>query len=154
MGLTPSHMHASKHPPKGVARKSIAFAIGLISALVGIGGGSLSVPTMVMCRTPIHRAVGTASALGLLISLPAAIVFMLSQTAHSAGLTMTMQGAAPLGSFGNVDLLAFVLLTPVTMLTAPVGAKLAHRLPANNLRRIFALFLALIAVKMIIAGWA
>ena len=65
---------------------------------------------------------------------------------------MEPQGTMPLGSFGNVDLLAFALLTPVTMLAAPIGARLAHRLPAANLQRIFALFLALIAARMIVAA--
>jgi uncharacterized membrane protein YfcA len=153
MGLTPSNLHAGKKPPKGFAQKSMAFLIGLISAMVGIGGGSLTVPTLVMYRTPIHRAIGTASAIGILISLPASAVFMLSHTSYGANLATAGGGFVPFGNFGNVNILAFALLAPVTMLMAPKGARLAHRLHATHLQRIFAFFLALIAVRMIVAAW-
>jgi uncharacterized protein len=154
MALAPSHMHGGSRAPKGFAQKSLAFMIGLISSIVGIGGGSLTVPTLVMYRIPIHRAIGTASAIGLMISIPASIVFMLSHVLHSTLVTASSKAPVLLGSFGNVDFLAFALLAPVTMYMAPMGAKLAHRLPAANLRRIFAGFLAVIAIRMIITAWA
>lgn len=140
MGFAPPHLRMAKHPPKGWKQTPLAGGIGFISALVGVGGGSLSVPTLVLCNVPIHRAVGTASALGFMISLPATAVFMLSKAPA---------GTLPPGSFGHVNLIAFALLAPVTMLTAPIGAKLAHRLHAKKLRRYFAIFLFLVAIKMI-----
>src|ERR1700722_9517024 len=149
MGLPPPNIHSDgRRPPRGFAQKSLAFLIGLISAMVGIGGGSLTVPTLVMYRMSIHRAIGTASAIGLLIALPASFVFMLSQGSLSAS-SLVEGSHMPIGSFGHVDFLAFALLAPVTMLMAPTGARLAHKLPADNLRRVFAVFLALIAIKML-----
>ncbi len=65
MALAPTHLRGRGRAPKGFAQKSLAFMIGLISSIVGIGGGSLTVPTLVMYRVPIHRAIGTASAIGL-----------------------------------------------------------------------------------------
>ena len=65
MGLAPPKLRVAKHPPKGLLQAPIAALIGFISALVGVGGGSLSVPTLVLCSVPMHRAVGTASAIGL-----------------------------------------------------------------------------------------
>lgn len=140
MGFAPPHLRLAKQPPKGWKQRTLAGVIGFISAVVGVGGGSMSVPTLVLCNVPIHRAIGTASAIGLLISLPATIVFMASQAPV---------GSLPPGSLGHVNLIAFALLAPITMLTAPLGARLAHRLHAKNLRRYFAIFLVLIAIKMI-----
>jgi uncharacterized protein len=140
MGLAPPHLRLARHPPKGWKQTPLAGAIGFISALVGVGGGSMTVPTLVLCNVSIHRAVGTASAIGFLISLPATIIFLFSPT---------LAGTLPPGSFGHVNLIAFALLAPVTMLTAPFGARLAHKLHAKNLRRYFAIFLVLIAIKMI-----
>jgi uncharacterized membrane protein YfcA len=152
MGLVPADVHMLKAPPRGFLRKKIAFAIGFVSALVGIGGGPLSVPTLVLYRTPIHRAIGTASVIGLLVSLPAAFVFLLTQAARGGTLKLPETGATLHGHFGYIDLVAFAILAPAAMLTAPVGARLTHRLPAINLRRVFAVLLALIAIKMFVAG--
>jgi uncharacterized membrane protein YfcA len=133
-------------------QKIASFSIGFISSLIGIGGGSLTVPVLMARRFTIHRAIGTASAIGLLVSIPSAIVYMWSTAAaHGLDLEITTLGKIP-GCFGNVNLLAFLILVPATSLTAPYGAKLAHILPAVILRRIFAVFLALIALKMILSG--
>ncbi len=74
---------------------------------------------------------------------------MLSHMLHNTLVSTADKAPALIGSCGNVDFLAFALLAPVTMYMAPMGAKLAHRLPAANLRRIFAGFLAVIAIKMV-----
>lgn len=147
LGLLPPHLHALKTVPSLAARRIMAFMIGCFSALIGIGGGSLSVPALVMCRTPIHRAIGTASVIGLLISLPAALVFLVLQLIHgvpSSGLEPE-KGISPLLRF---DLMAVATLVPATTLAAPFGARLAHKLNAAGLRRSFALLLAIIAAKM------
>jgi uncharacterized membrane protein YfcA len=152
MGLTPANLRANKHLAQTGVQRGLAFVIGLISSLVGVGGGSLSVPTLVICRMPMHRAIGTSAGLGFLISLPAAVVFLFSQLTHGAAMRVVMKKGVLAGSFGNVDLLAFVLLVPATMLVAPLGAKLAHRLPPANLQRGFAVFLMVIALRMLYAG--
>ncbi|MGE3623154.1 MAG: sulfite exporter TauE/SafE family protein [Bdellovibrionales bacterium] len=140
MGLAPSGLRLAAQPPQGIRQLPLAGGIGFVSAMVGVGGGSLSVPALVMCNVPIHRAIGTASAIGLFISLPATLVFMLSEAPADG---------VPPGTLGHINFLALALLAPITMLAARQGARLAHRLPAVNLRRIFSIFLCVIAAKMI-----
>lgn len=114
--------------------------IGSLSTLMGIGGGTLSVPILNACRTAMHIAVGTGAALGVVISLPGALAYLVN------GLDATN---LPPASLGYVNLLGLALIVPVTMLTAPWGARIAHAINANLLRRLFALFLALTAVRML-----
>ena len=111
--------------PKGVVGKGLLPSfIGGFSALMGIGGGTLSVPILSAFSFPIHRAVGTASAFGLVIAIPAVIGFIWS------GLSADLR---PPYSIGYVSIPAAVLIFSVSVFTAPLGAKLAHSLnPANQ----------------------
>jgi len=127
-------------PGSGAARGGLAGGIGVFSALMGIGGGTLSVPLLSMYSVPTHRAVGTAAAFGLVIAVPAVIGFVWS------GLDVA---GRPPGSLGYVNLIAACLIFPVTAVFAPIGARIAHALPAERLRRVFALFLAVTAVRML-----
>ena len=151
LGLVPANWHSLKTVPQPFTKRIIAFVIGFFSALVGIGGGTLTVPALVLCRKPIHRAIGTASVIGLLISLPASLVFLGAQIMkNQAGV---FEGDHPvLSNVLHLDLLSFAVLVPITMLAAPVGARFAHRLPAGKLRRVFALLLAVIAIKMFLTA--
>ncbi len=126
-------------PPSPV-RESLGGAIGLISALVGIGGGSLSVPTLTLCGFEIRRAVGTGAALGVVIAAFGAAGFAL------AGLG---QPGRPAASLGFVNLIGFLAVVPTMVLMAPLGARLAHALPGALMRRLFALFLVIMAARMI-----
>ncbi len=118
----------------------MAGGIGGLSAMMGIGGGTLGVPTMHLCNYPIHRAVGTASAFGVIISIPAAI-----------GMAIGGWGTPglPAYSLGYVNLLGFVLIAPASVLMAPVGAYLAHEMDRRRLRLVFALFIAVTAGRML-----
>ena len=93
--------------------------------MMGIGGGTLGVPTMNLCNFPIHRAVGTAAAFGVIISIPAAV-----------GMAIGGWGAPglPPYSLGYVNLLGFVLIAPVSVLMAPVGAHFAHMMDQRRLQ--------------------
>lgn len=113
--------------------------IGLISSLVGIGGATLSVPAMTEMKLPIHRAIGTASALGLVIAVPAALTYI--------ALGWDAAGRPPY-SLGYVNVLAWVCVAPVSALIAPLGAAAAHHLKAFPLRLIFSGFLVLVALRM------
>tara|TARA_B100001989_G_C24550037_1_gene473778 strand:- start:2813 stop:3655 length:843 start_codon:yes stop_codon:yes gene_type:complete len=115
------------------------FISGCISTLIGIGGATLNVPFMVLCNVPVHRAVGTAAALGLIISIPAMIGFVI------IGLNETN---LPPFSLGYVNYLAFLVIIPMSMLFAPLGASAAHRVSIKNLRKIFGIFMILVALKM------
>lgn len=117
----------------------IGTSIGALSAMMGIGGGTLSVPVLSAFKTPMHTAVGTGAALGVVISIPATIGFLING--------MGMEGRPPM-SVGYINLIGFALIVPVTMVVAPVGARLAHRINANLLRKLFALFLGATSLRM------
>ena len=128
-------------PPQTLpARTAIALPIGFTSALMGIGGGTLSVPVMTMLSVPVHRAVATASVFGLAIAVPAVCGFIWSGWAVAG---------RPPGSFGYVNAPAAVVLFSTSVITAPLGAKLAHRLPARKLKIAFAVFLFVSALRML-----
>lgn len=114
--------------------------IGMVSSLVGIGGGSLSVPFMLFCNVPAHRAVGTSAAIGL----PIAIAGALSYGINGIGVP-----ARPPLSMGYIYIPALVGIVCASVLTAPLGAKLAHALPVARLKRLFALFLYAVATRML-----
>lgn len=126
--------------PGRVGQSIMASCIGLFSAMVGIGGGTLTVPTLTFCNYPAHKAVGTAAAVGLIISLPAA-------------LTLLFVGAtpvdAPYATFGYVNLLGFACIVPLTVLFAPVGASIANKLDAGLLKKIFAVVLIITGLRML-----
>lgn len=126
--------------PRGVARAAIAGGLGLLSALMGIGGGAIGVTVMTLCGRPIHQAVATASGFGAAIALPATIGYALAGWGRDG---------LPPWSLGFVSAPGFVLLAVLTALTAPLGARLAHRLPQLTLKRAFAIVLGLIALNML-----
>jgi uncharacterized protein len=117
----------------------VAGAIGLFSALVGIGGGTLTVPYLARCRYPMRNAVAIASACGLPIAITSTISYMV--------LGMDAPDL-PSGSFGYVYLPAFLGIVIGSIFTAPIGAKLAHRLPAKRLKRYFSVLIFILAIKL------
>lgn len=124
--------------PAGTAL--IGGGIGGVSTLMGIGGGTLSVPILNALRVPMHTAVGTGAMLGMVISLPGALAFVVN------GLGVPLR---PPLSLGYVNLLGMALIVPATMATTGWGARLAHRIDARRLRQVFALFLALTSARML-----
>ena len=106
---------------------------------MGIGGGTLSVPILNALRVPMHTAVGTGAMLGMVISFPGALAFILN------GLDVPLR---PPLSLGYVNMLGFALIVPATLATTGWGAKLAHAINAKRLRQVFAAFLALTAARM------
>lgn len=126
--------------PGGVIEQAMATSIGAVSALMGIGGGTLSVPTLSLFGYPIHKAVGTAAAIGFIIGVPGTIGFVLS------GLDAP---DLPPFSLGYVSLLGLALITPTSIIMAPVGAWAAHALPVRGLKLAFAAFLFVTALRML-----
>lgn len=126
--------------PPGPGGWTIAGGIGWLSSMMGIGGGTLGVPIMTHCNYPVHRAVGTAAAFGAIISIPA-----------TAGMALGGWGAPglPAYSIGYVNLLGFVLIAPASVLMAPMGAHLAHMMDRKRLKLVFALFIAITAMRML-----
>jgi uncharacterized membrane protein YfcA len=116
--------------------------IGVFSSLVGIGGGSLSVPFLVWCNTKMHQAIGTSAAIGFPIAI-----------AGAAGYIVTGLGieGLPQYNLGFVNLLALFGIVTASMMFAPLGAKLAHSLPVDKLKKIFAALLYLLGTRMLIS---
>lgn len=117
----------------------LGVTAGAVSAMMGIGGGTVCVPLLNFLGYDIRRAVGTSSAIGLIIGLPGAIVYVI-----------TGWGAAGLMPFslGYVNLLAVAVIVPLTMIFARVGVSIAHSIPRRALRLSFGLFLALTSARM------
>ncbi len=138
------HWRLGDTPPSGIFAQIIGAIIGGVSALMGIGGGTLTVPTLSVYGYPIHRAVGTAAAIGFLIGVPGAIGFILGGWAEP--------GLPPF-SFGYVNLLALLLIMPTSMIFAPIGAAAAHALPVRGLKFAFSFFLAATAIRMFVSAW-
>jgi uncharacterized membrane protein YfcA len=119
------------------------FIIGFYSAVMGVGGGSVSTLIMVLYGTPIHSAVGVSAGIGVMISILGMIGFMI------AG--WPQQALMPPLSFGYVSLVGVILMAPIAAYVAPLGAKLAHRLPKRRLEIAFGLFLLAVAVRFAVS---
>ena len=142
--LRASRSESATERPIGAARLlGGGLAIGVASGLAGIGGGSLSVPFLSYFGTPLLQAIGTAALGGLPIALGGTLGYVIGGW-HAPGL--------PSSAVGFVDLTALCLIVPASMLAAPYGARVAHRLPTQRLRRVFAVFLLIVGVLMIWRG--
>jgi uncharacterized protein len=130
----------SRSLPGSAGMSAVGVGIGGVSALVAIGGGSLSVPFMTWCNVKMQNAIGTSAAIGL----PIALAGTLGYLANGWG----TPGLPPL-TLGYVYLPALVLVAAVSMWTAPMGARLAHRLPVAMLKKIFAGVLMALCLKML-----
>ncbi|THF56215.1 sulfite exporter TauE/SafE family protein [Pseudothauera rhizosphaerae] len=130
----------SRELPGPLGLAGVGVGIGGISALVAIGGGSLSVPFMTWCNVKMQNAIGTSAAIGLPIALAGTLGYLVNGWGTP--------GLPPL-TVGYVYLPALVLVALVSMWTAPTGARLAHRLPVATLKKIFAGVLMLLCVKML-----
>ena len=126
--------------PAGPAIGATGLGIGAVSAVVGIGGGSMTVPLLVSRGVPPVTAVGTSSACGVAIGLASALGYALQAPA----------GALPEHAIGYVYLPAAAGVAVASVLAAPIGTRLAHRLHGDALRRVFALFLVAVAVALLL----
>lgn len=126
-------------PTQGFAHIHAAV-IGVFSTMMGISGGALFVPYFTAYNQPMLKAVGTSAALGLFISTPGATAFALNG--------LDVSGRPPL-SFGYVSLIGFLCVIPMAVLMAPVGARIAHQIDKLLLKRLFAIFLVLMSLRMI-----
>lgn len=117
--------------------------IGVISALMGIGGGTYGSLIMTLHNRPIHQAIATSSGLGAIIALPGTLAFVVAGWPHMAEL--------PPLSLGFVSLLGVALMAPVSTLVAPIGVRLAHGLTKRKLEIGFGLFLAAVAAHFAVS---
>ena len=130
--------------PAVFGRAVFGPVIGFISVLMGIGGGSFGVPLMTLHNVPIHRAVATAAGFGVIIAAPLC--------AGVSGISPTFGGRTAVHAGLCLMWWRFLLVISMTLMTAPMGARLAHRLNPKPLRRIFAGFLIIVATGMLLGG--
>lgn len=116
--------------------------IGLFSSLVGIGGGTISVPFLVWCNTAMHKAIGTSAAIGFPIAVAGAVGYII----NGIGIDIL-----PKNTLGFIHIHALIGISAASILTAPIGARLAHSLPIDKLKKVFAILLYIVASRMILS---
>ena len=131
--------------PSGLSRASFATVLGGFSALLGIGGGTPTVITMTLCGRSIVQAVGTATGVGFIIGLAGCLGFCM------IGLMKSMSVGPP-GSLGFVNLPALLAISLASLITAPMGAKLAHDLEQIVLKRMFGIYLIAVSITMFVTS--
>jgi uncharacterized membrane protein YfcA len=131
--------------PKAPGMLGAGGIIGMLAGLVGAGGGFISVPFMIWCNVKIHNAVATSAALGF----PIALAGTLSNIYYG----MSIPGL-PAGSLGFIYLPALLVISFVSVITAPLGARTAHKLPVKSLKRVFAIVLYTLAAYMLYKAWS
>ena len=134
-----SNMTFSETMPTGLTRASIASVLGGFSALLGIGGGTPTVITMVACSRPIYQAVATASGVGFIIGLGGALGFLILGLGKSD---------LPVGSIGYINIPSLIAMGVMSLFTAPVGARWAHSLDEDVLKRLFGIYLVAVSLSM------
>jgi uncharacterized protein len=131
---------ASRQLPGNLGMFGVGNVIGAVSSFVGIGGGSLSVPFLVWCNIPVHHAIGTSAAIGFPIAVAGTLGYVYSGL-HATNL--------PDYCLGYVYLPGLAGIVCASMLTAPLGARLAHRLPVRKLKQVFAVLLTIMGTRVL-----
>ena len=129
--------------PGKFGQSIISFCIACFSSMLGIGGGTLTVPVLNACSVPPHKAIGTSSAVSLFVCVPGAILMLL---------TNETPAHAPIGTYGLVNVLAAMCVVPVSYLCAPLGVNVGKNIKPTTLKRIFAIALFIISARMLYSG--
>ena len=124
--------------PKNIFGRLCGSLIGFLSVLIGVGGGSMSIPFLKMYGFQIHKAIGTAAAFGVIIAIPGAAGFMIAGISNNVILPY---------SIGYINFLGLLMITPITILSAPFGVRFAHSLSKDKLNLIFGFFILLMAIR-------
>ncbi len=130
--------------PGGLGLFAAGFTISAVSAFAAIGGAFMTIPFLLLCNVPMLGAIGAAAAIGFPISIAGTVGFVASGL-HEGGL--------PAWSLGYVYLPALAGIVVASMLMAPVGVAVAHRVPVRVLKRVFALLLFAFATRMLVSFW-
>ena len=139
-------MFANKKPqptrqlPGKPGMTAVAVIVGIVSSLVGVGGGVLTIPLMSLCNVPMRQAIGTSAALGLPIAIAGTVGFIV---------TGLGKDHLPALSLGYVYLPALIGIVIGTFVTVPWGAKMAHSMPVSQLAKIFSVILFILATRML-----
>lgn len=141
MFIDPARFNLFQDVPPAYISIPCALGIGILASLMGIAGALLIVPFLSVCKVPMQRAVGNASAVGVTVSVPAALGFIWIGTGVDTGMNYMI---------GYIHWLAFLIIIPFTILAAPLGAKVAHAVSIKRLRLFFAFFMLFIAARMFV----
>ncbi len=133
-----------KAVPRGAGGIIMPWLIGALSAMMGIGGGTFSVSALSMMSQPIHRAVGTAAFFGLLIAVPGTLGFIVNGWGDPR---------LPAMNLGYVNLVGVAVIAPVTVMMAPLGARIAHKLGKRQLSLLFGVFLLVVSARMLLRAF-
>lgn len=131
--------------PKNLIVEVYAVAVGFVSTMMSIGGGAFITTLMTLYGRPIQQAIGTSSGFGPLIAIPGMLGFIW------AGWPLSLSGSLPSGSFGFVNLFAVALVAPLSVMTAPLGARVAHGASKRTLEIAFGCFLLIVASRFAVA---
>lgn len=142
--LKPRPVPPSRTMPGSAVTFGVGAGIGFLSGLVGAGGGFLSVPFMTRSNVSIHNAVATSAALGFFIAVANSVGYIYS------GFRAVQDQA---GMLGYIYWPAMLMIAVMSVLTAPMGARFAHSLPVDTLRRIFACLLFGLSAYMLVKAW-
>jgi len=130
--------------------RAIGFCIGLLSTLMGIGGGVISNIVMAFYGRPIHQSVATSSGVGVLISIPGALGYIYAGWPRAAEFPDATALQWPL-ALGYVSLLGFILVVPTSMFAAPLGARIAHAMSKRTLEIAFGIFQLAVCLRFIVS---
>ncbi len=131
------------HMPNNFIQRIIAFCISFLSVMLGVGGGTLTIPILNACSEKPHRSIGTSSAVSLFVAVPGAVVLFVT------GVTPEN---APVFTIGYVSLLAAACVIPLSVLAAPFGVAIGKKVSPITLKRIFAVAMFIVSIRMIISG--
>ncbi|MCY4304469.1 MAG: sulfite exporter TauE/SafE family protein [Aestuariivita sp.] len=140
MGFGKHYWRLGDNMPTGVFRVILSPIVGFLSVLMGIGGGSFGVPLMTLYGQTMHKAVATSAGFGVIIAVPSVMAFLL--------MPIDTQSRPPF-NIGAVNLVAFVVVIMMTLLTTPLGVRMAHAIDPVPLRKIFAIFLVIVALNIL-----
>jgi uncharacterized membrane protein YfcA len=136
--------------PKGPLMRVYGFCVGILSTLMGIGGGLFSNLLMTFYGRPIHQAVATSSALAVLISIPGALGYIYAGWPAAARFPDVLALQWPF-ALGYVSLIGAILVMPTTLVTAPLGVKVAHALSKRALEMAFGAYLLVVGSRFVIS---
>jgi uncharacterized protein len=138
--------------PKGPLMRFFGLCIGLLSTLMGVGGGLFANLLMTFYGRPIHQGVATSSAIAVLVSIPGALGYIYAGWPVAAHYPDVAALQAPL-ALGYVSLIGAILVMPMSLLTAPLGVRVAHAMSKKTLERSYGAYLLIVGTRFAISLW-
>jgi uncharacterized membrane protein YfcA len=136
--------------PKGMFMKAYGFFIGLLSTLMGIGGGLFSNLLMTFYGRPIHQAIGTSAGLAVLISIPGALGYIYAGWPAAERFPEVAALQLPF-AIGFISLIGTLLVMPTSLLVAPLGVKVAHGMSKRTLEKAFGIYLLIVSSRFVVS---